>query len=121
MGDTNNPSMSSGTGDETIDVFRLPTIFHADLVEHHITFSDRRRNIRRGTKLKRWKTKHEIGRGGFGIVYLQEEEKSQKLRAVKQLLRPASQENSLNPLRELTAMATLSKVRTKKKSAFAAI
>ncbi|KEF61421.1 CAMK protein kinase [Exophiala aquamarina CBS 119918] len=104
-----DPCASSGTGDETVDVFRLPTIFHPDYVEHHIVFSDRRRNIRRGKKLKRWKTMREIGRGGFGIVYLQEEEKSQKLRAVKQLLRPASQESSLNPLRELTAMATLSK------------
>lgn len=109
--DPSNPVAYSGTGDETVDLFRLPTIFHANHVEHHITFSDRRRNIRRGKKLKRWKTTREIGRGGFGIVYLQEEEKSQKLRAVKQLLRPASQENSLSPLRELTAMATLSKVR----------
>lgn len=110
MPNVNHPSSSLGSGDETIDVFRLPTTFHASHVEHHITFSDRTRNIRRGTKLKRWKTKREIGRGGFGIVYLQQEVKSQKLRAVKQLLRPASRKDYINPMRELTAMASLSKV-----------
>lgn len=61
-------------------------------------------------KVERWKRRKEIGRGGFGIVYL-EEDGTGKCRAVKEVPKMMGRESTIDPLREITAMASFSKIR----------
>ena len=93
---------------ECIERYMLPTSIKGDCVEHRVPYSSRSRGIRRGIRTRTWKTEQELGRGGFGVVRLQRESKSGKLRAVKEVVR--SEAAAIDPLRELTAMAALAKV-----------
>lgn len=52
----------------------------------------------------------EIGRGGFGTVFLEKETEGQ-LRAVKIVQRRSNKEKIIEYLREVLAMANLSRVR----------
>lgn len=95
-----------------INDYLLPTTFSGEYVEHRIAYSDRHRGIRKRHRRERWKTDPEpLGRGGFGVVRLQKEKKSQQLRAVKEVLHNSTSAAVIDPIRELIAMAALSKVR----------
>lgn len=99
---------SKHASDNSVKSYLLSTSLHPNHVEHRVPWSSRSRGIRRGLKKQQWRTEKGLGRGGFGIVHLPTETGTGKVRAVKEILRttPAA----VDPLRELTAMAALSKV-----------
>jgi len=99
---------SKHASDNSVEGYLLPTSFHPTHVEHRVPWSSRSRGIRRGLKKQQWRTEKELGRGGFRIVHLQTEIGTGKVRAVKEILRTTAA--AVDPLRELTAMAALSKV-----------
>lgn len=99
------------TLNDYVNNYRLPTSFCKDHVEHRIEYSDRARGIRKAYKQQRWVFDKVIGGGGFGLVRLQKETKTQQLRAVKEVRYLSHAAAVFDPIRELTAMAALSKVR----------
>lgn len=99
------------TGVDLIDRYRLRTTFRRDSTEHHRYISDRARGVRRLTEVKRWQRVKEIGRGGFGEVFL-ERERSGDFRAVKEIRKQRYGSTSIDYLRELLAMAYFSMVWT---------
>ena len=100
------------TGDDLLDLLQLranfETIEGATYTEHHRLFSDSSRQIRNQLEIKRWKRERELGRGGFGTVYLEQETEGQ-LRAVK-IVQRRSEKKAVEYLREVLAMANLSRV-----------
>lgn len=115
MADT-SPTMPLGrlpsTGDDILDFWqvraRFETIEGATYTEHHQLFSDSSRQIRNQLEIKRWKRERALGRGGFGTVYLEQETEGQ-LRAVK-IVQKRSEKKTVEYLREVLAMANLSRV-----------
>jgi hypothetical protein len=104
------------TGDDLLDFWQYRAYFEtvegATYTEHHELFSDSSRRIRNQLEIKRWKRGREIGRGGFGTVYLEEEDKEEgQLRAVKIVQRRTDKQKVIEYLREVLAMANLSRVR----------
>lgn len=94
-----------------VDDYRLETTFSDQYIEHHIKYSDRATGKRRAYKKEQWKTVRMIGDGGFGVVRLQKEMNTKQLRAVKEVRHNSSYASIIDPMRELTTMAALSKVR----------
>lgn len=87
--------------------YKLETTFHGDSVIHTTYGSDLvsgRRTIEIKTK---WKRTKDIGEGGFGVVWLEEEETRRDLRAVKRL---ANRTGNFGCSRELYTMAKLKDV-----------
>ena len=108
---SNDASRSYSNLTDQIESYRLLTEFRDDHIEHRIPFSDRNRGIRKGYKKQRWITLPRVlGRGGFGIVRLQRERKTAQLRAVKEVPHNSETASVIDPVRELIAMAALSKV-----------
>lgn len=93
-----------------VNNYKLPTNFLGHYVEHRIPYSDRSHGIRKAYKKQKWKIGRELGRGGFGVVKLQMEKKTREVRAVKEVPRNSDAAAIIDPLRELIAMASLSKV-----------
>ncbi|KAI4140989.1 MAG: hypothetical protein L6R39_005558 [Caloplaca ligustica] len=96
------------TGDDIIDFFQLPVQFTHSYVEHTRRITDPRRLIRNDIHVERWSREKEIGRGGFGTVYL-ESERGGGERAVKQLSKKTGRARPMDCLREILAMAHCSK------------
>lgn len=106
---TGRPISDRASGDH-INSYLLPTdLSQADFVVHRIPFSDRSRGIRRKIRKETWTNIRELGRGGFGVVRLQQEQRTKQLRAVKEVSHLSA--SLIDPLRELVAMAELAKVR----------
>lgn len=83
--------------------------FTDSYVEHTRRITDTRRGIRNAVRVDQWTNDQELGRGGFGTVFLQRE-KSGLFRAVKQIPKHTGRTRTID-LREVLAMANLSKVR----------
>jgi hypothetical protein len=98
------------TGNDILDTFHLNVTFSGSYLEQRRAFSDRRRGLRDVIEVKTWRRTKELGRGGFGIVYLEEDEQG-NARAVKEVPRAMGKQTTIDPLREITAMAAFSKVR----------
>jgi serine/threonine protein kinase len=100
------------TGDDLLDFWQLRAHFEniegATFTEHHRLFSDSSRQIRNQLEIKRWKRERELGRGGFGTVYLEQDTEGQ-LRAVK-IVQRRTDKKVVEYLREVLAMANLSRV-----------
>lgn len=93
------------TSTSQLDQYRLETIFDEDGVVHTYKIDLAADQERLETKEK-WRHKQKIGAGGFGVVWLQEEEGG-KVRAVKQLPRDA---RNANYSRELATLAQVKDV-----------
>ena len=102
--------ISEDTGDDLIDYFQSHVRFTSSYTEHPHRVTDVSRGIRNAIHVQQWSRQKELGRGGFGIVYL-ESEKSGRLRAVKQVPKKTGPTMTMDYLREILAMARCSKVR----------
>lgn len=96
-----SPNLSINMSSDLILAYRLPTAFTADYIEHQLGGEEAART--------RWCFGREIGRGGFGVVHLQTEQRSGQLRAVKTITK-ATIPAGLDYRRELLTMAMLAKV-----------
>ncbi|KAL8869941.1 MAG: hypothetical protein Q9174_003897 [Haloplaca sp. 1 TL-2023] len=106
-----NPAQDSGSetrGDDFIDSFQLPVSIESSYVEHTYRYTDVARGIRNATRVERWSRSPELGRGGFGTVYLETETKG-SVRAVKEVPKRAGRGKTMDFLREVLAMAHFSK------------
>lgn len=92
-----------------LDRYKLKTIFDGDAVIHTTYISDLSTGQRKKEVKTRWERKGRIGKGGFGVIYLQEKVEGKKqLRAVKQLF----QDQNVDWSRELNAMVKVRDVGT---------
>lgn len=88
-----------------LDRYRLETRFDGDnVVIHTIYKTDLDTGMRKTPTQEKWRQKSEIGVGGFGAVWLEEE--GGQLRAVKMLRRTRNIDYS----RELSTLAKLNDV-----------
>lgn len=90
--------------------YRLITTFGSDYVEHPILPRPASDTERNPAHYDRWRSSRELGRGGFGVVHMQTEVSSGRLRAVKTITK-AQIPPGLDVRRELGVMAILTKVR----------
>lgn len=77
-------SKQSDIGVSKLDRYKLETAFYEDHVVHTTSKTDRAAGQRKTEVKTKWKRKKEIGVGGFGVVWLEEEDEGE-LRAVKRL------------------------------------
>jgi serine/threonine protein kinase len=104
------PGVLLQTGDDLLDFYQLRSHFSGPFVEHHRYFSDPSRRIRNHLEVQRWARLRELGSGAFGRVFLEREENSGRLRAVKELAKAKYKAEAVDYLREILAMANLSRV-----------
>ena len=97
------------TRDPLLDFWQLRAHFTGPYVEHHRFFSDSSRGIRQQHEVKQWQRLRKLGQGAWGKVYLQSEREG-ALRAVKKLKKDLYKEKAIDYLREVLAMAEVSKV-----------
>lgn len=97
------------TGDDFIDSFQLPVRFTDSYVEHTRRITDIRRGIRNALQVEQWSRIKEIGRGGFGTVFL-ETDTCGFVRAVKEVPKYTGRARTMDYLREILAMAYFKKV-----------
>lgn len=69
-----------------LDYYRLETEFHDNYVVH-TTYEWGRKTTQRRRKTSVWEWKKQIGAGGYGVVWLEEQKGGGQLRAVKRLTR----------------------------------
>lgn len=103
-------NQSLPTGNDFLDSFLLNVIFTDSYTEQRRIYSDRQRGLRNLVESKKWKRRRELGRGGFGIVFLEEDDHG-RCRAVKEVPKVMNKQKTIDPLREIAAMASFSKVR----------
>ncbi len=101
------------TGDDFIDSFQLPVRFAGPYVEHTRRKTDVSRGLRNVLCVETWSRGKELGRGGFGTVYL-ETEGNGGVRAVKEVPKRTGRTKTMDHLREVLAMVHFSKVRSSK-------
>ena len=94
---------------DLVDHFKLEAEQLPEYTQHTHYKSDRLRGLRRLKIVKRWRKKHDIGEGAFGIVWLEVEEDGSE-RAVKAISRRLCSYSNIDYMKELAAMAVLSKV-----------
>ena len=94
--------------DHVVDSHKLDTKFFSDHVQHTTVHSDASRSRRRVTVVKNWYRGREVGRGTFGMVFLEESERGEQ-RAVRRIAKDSR--IIIDYKRELMAMAILAKVR----------
>ena len=94
---------------DLVDHFKLEVEQLPDYTQHTHYKSDRSHGLRRVKIVKRWRKKHDIGEGTFGVVWLEVEEDGSE-RAVKAISRRLCSYNKIDYKKELAAMAILSKV-----------
>ena len=107
--DSDRFPISEDTGDDLIDYFQSPVRFIDSYTEHPCRVTDISRGIRNAIHVQRWSRQKELGRGGFGTVYL-ESEKGGRLRAVKEVPKQSGRTVTMDYLREILTMAHFSKV-----------
>ncbi|KAK7892566.1 hypothetical protein LTR67_007663 [Exophiala xenobiotica] len=105
----NLPGTLQETGDDILDLYQLRPHFSGPCVEHHRYFSDPSRGIRNQLEVQRWARLRELGSGAFGRVFLEREENKGRLRAVKELSKAKYKTKAVDYLREILAMANLSR------------
>ncbi|KAA6411068.1 MAG: CAMK kinase [Lasallia pustulata] len=94
---------------DLVEFFKLETRFLHDCTEHTQAVPDPTRIRRKSIKeVKQWRRVRELGEGGFGVVWL-EEEQGGELRAVKEIRKRDQQSNRIDIIRELLAMAYFSR------------
>lgn len=94
--------MSQSQRISSLEPYRLPVKFDGELIIHLIVNLDATED---GSEAEeRWIQKQQIGKGGFGEVWLQEEERGGKLRAVKRLAQVVL---GVDFTRELVTLAAL--------------
>ncbi|KAI4131429.1 MAG: hypothetical protein LQ347_002986 [Umbilicaria vellea] len=94
---------------DLVEFFKLETCFLADCIEHTRAVPDPARKRRKPIKeIKRWRRVRELGEGGFGVVWL-EEEQDGELRAVKEIRKRDQLSSRIDISRELLAMAYFSR------------
>lgn len=96
------PTMSTPT--PTLEHYKLETEFHDGYVLNRTYEWDY--SVRRETAMVKWKRGKKLGKGGFGEVWLEEEEGG-RLRAVKCLERSSAVLMEAGVTRELLALITL--------------
>ena len=94
---------------DLVDHFKLEVEQLPEFTQHTHYKSDRSHGLRRLKVVKRWRKKHDIGEGAFGIVWLEVEEDGSE-RAVKAISRRLCSYSKIDYRKELAAMAILSKV-----------
>ena len=94
---------------DLVDHFKLEAEQLPEYTQHTHYKSDRSHGLRRLKVVKRWRRKHDIGEGAFGIVWLEVEEDGSE-RAVKAISRRLCSYSKIDYKKELAAMAILSKV-----------
>jgi hypothetical protein len=99
------------TAIDLVSRYKLRTFFENDFTEHHRITSDRTRGVRRYTEVQKWYRVKELGRGGFGVVFL-EEDAAGELRAVKDVRKQNNGSQTVDWFRELLAMAYFSTVQS---------
>ena len=108
--DSDRFPIAEDTGDDFIDYFQSPVRFTNSYTEHPCRVTDVSRGIRNVIHVQRWSRQKELGRGGFGTVYL-ESERGGLLRAVKEVPKRSGRTVTMDYLREILTMAHFSKVR----------
>lgn len=99
---------------DLVEFFKLETRFLHDCTEHTQAVPDPTRIRRKSIKeVKQWRRVCKLGEGGFGVVWL-EEEQGGELRAVKEIRKRDQQSNRIDIIRELLAMAYFSRVWAKR-------
>lgn len=94
----------------TLEHYKLETEFHDGYVVNRTYEWDY--SVRREKGLLKWKRGKSLGRGAFGVVYLEEEETTGELRAVKCLERTSAVLMEAGVTRELLALIILTPVRS---------
>lgn len=105
-----NDNLWEETADDFVDSFKIQARWSDIGVEHSRRVTDSRRGIRNALHVEKWRRVRELGRGGFGNVYLEEQVDQGRLRAVKEVPKNAGQKRTLDPLHEVLAMAHFSQV-----------
>lgn len=99
---------SEDTGDDYIDSFQLPVQFTKLYTEHSRRVANVSRGIRNAVHIQSWSRVKELGRGGFGTVYL-ETEKDGFARAVKAVQKETGHTRTLHYIHKILAMAHFGK------------
>ena len=99
------------SADDLLDLFRIQATIDGDTTIQTTFKSDRGKGLRRVKTEVRWTKRKKIGEGGSGEVWLEEEEGNPDTkRAVKEITKDADAPVKVNYLKELLALAKLSKV-----------
>lgn len=93
----------------TLGHYKLETEFHDGYVVNRTYEWDY--SVRREKSLVKWKRGKTLGKGAFGVVWLEQEETGGELRAVKCLERTSAVLIESGVTRELLALITLTAVR----------
>lgn len=97
------------TAPPTLEHYKLETEFHEGYVVNRTYEWDY--SVRREKSLQEWKRGRTLGKGGFGLVWLEEDKNTGELRAVKSLERNSAVLIDAGVTRELLALITLTAVR----------
>lgn len=105
-----NPTSKASGLDIFVDMYKLNSEIDPDGVQivHKSVTSDLARGLRKIERIERWTRERQIGRGGFGVVYLQRNTSGED-RAVKVLDKQFNASQKQDFLRELMHMAYFSK------------
>ena len=93
---------------DLLDHFKLEAEFLPGCTEHTTYRSDRAQGLRKVKIVKRWTKRQGIGAGSFGEVWLEVEDDGSE-RAVKKISKSKCTLNRIDYVKELAAMAVLSK------------
>jgi hypothetical protein len=101
------------TSSDLINHYKLAARIHHGYTEQVIHKSDPINGRRKVTIEKRWHKVKQLGKGAYGVVYLEREETNgvESQRAVKQVPKLLQSGATVDYSRELSAMAILSKVK----------
>ena len=94
---------------DLIEHFKLDVVFFPDDTRHIFYHSDGRQNQRKVKVVNKWIKQQELGEGGCGTVWLENDSKGDE-RAVKQISKGFCLRNQIDYKKEILAMAKLTKV-----------
>lgn len=108
------PIHLESSSSDLIDHFKLDAEYFSDHILHTEYVSDPARGLRKVKVEKRWYRQGNIGHGGFGAVWLEEQREGRSIkaqRAVKEIHKGHMEAVNIDYRRELLALAKLSRVR----------